>query len=223
VDAKRRAHHVYSSPLLYSSSRLSPTSKKIFSKFKTRRRLNDVDDSTQTRSHVHYLIATPVTSLSTSTLLTNNFPSSVSNEMEKSQAEDYLTSLLNKTLRVTTTDTRMFLGQFKCTDSVCLPPFPLPPLANPSPSQQDRNIILSQTFEYRLPSPPKPLFASDGNDKVVLDMTSRYMGLVVVPGEYIERIEVEEFESQVKGRKRDLLVKSVGAGGSASEEGKGEA
>ena len=38
--------------------------------------------------------------------------------MEKSQAEDYLTSLLNKTLRVTTTDTRMFLGQFKCTDSV---------------------------------------------------------------------------------------------------------
>jgi N-alpha-acetyltransferase 38, NatC auxiliary subunit len=35
---------------------------------------------------------------------------------------------------------------------------------------------------------------------VTLDMTSRYMGLVVVPGEYIERIEVEEFESQIKGR-----------------------
>jgi N-alpha-acetyltransferase 38, NatC auxiliary subunit len=32
-------------------------------------------------------------------------------------------------------------------------------------------------------------------------MTSRYMGLVVVPGEYIERIEVEEFESQMKGKK----------------------
>ena len=47
--------------------------------------------------------------------------------MEKSQAEDYLTSLLNKTLRVTTTDTRMFLGQFKCTDSVCaLSPLPSP-------------------------------------------------------------------------------------------------
>jgi N-alpha-acetyltransferase 38, NatC auxiliary subunit len=27
------------------------------------------------------------------------------------------------------------------------------------------------------------------------------MGLVVVPGEYIERIEVEEFESQMKGKK----------------------
>jgi hypothetical protein len=38
--------------------------------------------------------------------------------MEKAQAEDYLSSLLNKTLRVHTTDTRMFLGLFKCTDSV---------------------------------------------------------------------------------------------------------
>ncbi|KAH8768831.1 LSM domain-containing protein [Hyaloscypha finlandica] len=99
--------------------------------------------------------------------------------MEKSQAEDYLTSLLNKTLRVTTTDTRMFLGQFKCTDS-------------------DRNIILSQTFEYRLPAPPKQI--AGGEEKVTMDMTSRYMGLVVVPGEYIERIEVEEFESQMKGK-----------------------
>jgi len=26
------------------------------------------------------------------------------------------------------------------------------------------------------------------------------MGLVVVPGEYISRIEVEEFESQVRGK-----------------------
>ncbi|KAN0092110.1 hypothetical protein V8E51_017957 [Hyaloscypha variabilis] len=110
--------------------------------------------------------------------------------MEKSQAEDYLTSLLNKTLRVTTTDTRMFLGQFKCTDS-------------------DRNIILSQTFEYRLPPPPKHL----NEETVTLDMTSRYMGLIVVPGEYVERIEVEEFESQVRGR-----VKVVG-GGSGSGSG----
>jgi hypothetical protein len=40
--------------------------------------------------------------------------------MSKPQAEDYLKSLLNKNLRVTTSDTRMFLGQFKCTDSVCV-------------------------------------------------------------------------------------------------------
>jgi hypothetical protein len=30
-------------------------------------------------------------------------------------------------------------------------------------------------------------------------MTSRYLGLVVVPGEYILKIEVEEFTSQRKG------------------------
>jgi hypothetical protein len=75
---------------------------------------------------------------------------------------------------------------------------------------KDRNIILSQTFEYRLPPPPKNI---DG-EKAVLDMTSRYMGLVVVPGQYIERIEVEEFESQVRGReKRDRVVKSVAGSG----------
>ena len=31
-------------------------------------------------------------------------------------------------------------------------------------------------------------------------MESRYLGLVVVPGQYITRIEVEEFASQVKGK-----------------------
>jgi hypothetical protein len=141
--------------------------------------------------------------------------------MEKSQSEDYLTSLLNKTLRVTTTDTRMFLGQFKCTDSVCPLSSPLPStisshfypsLPGLTHSAQDRNIILSQTFEYRLPPPPTNI---DG-EKVALDMSSRYMGLVVVPGQYIEKIEVEEFESQIRGReKRDVLVK----GGSGSVEG----
>jgi hypothetical protein len=29
-----------------------------------------------------------------------------------------------------------------------------------------------------------------------MDLTSRYLGLVVVPGEYITRIEVEEFASK---------------------------
>jgi len=102
--------------------------------------------------------------------------------MDKTQSENYLTSLLNKTLRITTTDTRMFLGQFKCTDS-------------------DLNIILSQTYEYRLPPPPKPTSSSTSSSTpVTLDMTSRYVGLVVVPGQYITRIEVEEFESQIKGK-----------------------
>lgn len=42
--------------------------------------------------------------------------------MEKEEAASaFLQSLLNKNLRVTTTDSRMFLGQFKCTDPVCPP------------------------------------------------------------------------------------------------------
>ncbi|KAH6672430.1 LSM domain-containing protein [Halenospora varia] len=99
--------------------------------------------------------------------------------MEKAQAEDYLSSLLNKNLRITTSDSRMFLGQFKCTDS-------------------DRNVVLAHTFEYRIPPPPKDL--EEGHERVTLDMTSRYLGLVVVPGEYIIKMEVEEFASQMRGR-----------------------
>lgn len=34
-----------------------------------------------------------------------------------------------------------------------------------------------------------------------MDLTSRYLGLVVVPGEFITRIEVEEFASQMRGRR----------------------
>lgn len=33
---------------------------------------------------------------------------------------------------------------------------------------------------------------------VKLDMTSRYLGLVVVPGKYIVKMEVEEFASQIR-------------------------
>ena len=121
--------------------------------------------------------------------------------MDKTQSENYLTSLLNKTLRITTTDTRMFLGQFKCTDSVCsfAPTSFASQLINML--SQDLNIILSQTYEYRLPPPPKPTSSSTSSSTpVTLDMTSRYVGLVVVPGQYITRIEVEEFESQIKGK-----------------------
>lgn len=39
------------------------------------------------------------------------------------------------------------------------------------------------------------------SEKVVKNMTSRYLGLVVVPGEYITKIELEQFASQVKGNK----------------------
>jgi len=40
---------------------------------------------------------------------------------EKDEAQKFLTSLLNKNLRIHTTDTRMFRGEFKCTDPVRSP------------------------------------------------------------------------------------------------------
>jgi small nuclear ribonucleoprotein (snRNP)-like protein len=130
--------------------------------------------------------------------------------MEKAQAEDYLSTLLNKNLRITISDTRMFHGQFKCTDSVCLPSHHslIPTLFTQTlifdtnkASLKDRNVILAHTFEYRAPPPPK-LKDLEEKGNIKLDMTSRYLGLVVVPGEHIKKIELEEFASQIKGKGR---------------------
>ncbi|KAJ8132859.1 hypothetical protein O1611_g765 [Lasiodiplodia mahajangana] len=104
----------------------------------------------------------------------------------KADAEAYLKSLINKTLRIYATDGRMFIGTFKCTDT-------------------DRNVVLSLTYEYRQPSQQKLTEAaaaatSTNSQTVKVDMTSRYLGLVVIPGEHIVKMEVEEFASQIKGR-----------------------
>ncbi|KAH6657770.1 hypothetical protein BKA67DRAFT_656013 [Truncatella angustata] len=112
---------------------------------------------------------------------------------EKAEAEAYLQSLINKTLRVYTTDARLFVGTFKCTDP-------------------QSNIVLSLTHEYRQPSQQKLLeaAASVESETVAAEMTSRYLGLVVVPGEHIVKIEVEEFVSQIKSRsileRRDIYA-----------------
>ncbi|KAA8569816.1 hypothetical protein EYC84_002159 [Monilinia fructicola] len=126
----------------------------------------------------------------------------------RKQARIYLHNLISKTLLVHTTDNRMFRGNFKCTDS-------------------DLNIILSETYEYRIPpfapqfppppsstntsttptSPPSTLDTaadlppSPTPTKPLIDIAPRWLGLVVVPGEHIVRIELEEFESQVRERK----------------------
>ncbi|KAK1595696.1 LSM domain-containing protein [Colletotrichum navitas] len=105
--------------------------------------------------------------------------------MDKDEGRNFLTSLLNKNLRIFATDGRMFLGQFKCTDP-------------------DRNVVLAHTYEYRQPSAQRRAEAAqkaaEGTGTVSMDMTSRYLGLVVVPGQYIVKIEVEEFISQIKGQ-----------------------
>ncbi|KAL2013183.1 hypothetical protein VTN00DRAFT_708 [Thermoascus crustaceus] len=110
--------------------------------------------------------------------------------MDNSQAVSYLESLLGRTLRVHTTDTRMFVGTFKCTDT-------------------DRNIILAGTYEFRYPSPSAIKEAAaaatkDGQDTskdtIKVDMTSRLIGLVVVPGQHITRIELEETPDEIRAR-----------------------
>ena len=63
--------------------------------------------------------------------------------------------------------------------------------------------MLQHTYEYRHPSIQKLAegaanTAASGGGSVKLEMTSRYLGLVVVPGEHIAKIEVEEFASQMK-------------------------
>ncbi len=68
---------------------------------------------------------------------------------------------------------------------------------------QDRNVVLAHTYEYRQPSQQKLAEVAGsalttGSKTVSADMTSRYLGLVVVPGHHIVKIEAEEFLSQMK-------------------------
>lgn len=57
-----------------------------------------------------------------------------------------------------------------------------------------------------------------------MDLTSRFLGLVVVPGEYVVRIEVEEFVSQLAGRREGGEGVVVGDGAvEAWERSRGEA
>lgn len=59
---------------------------------------------------------------------------------------------------------------------------------------QDRNIILALTHEYRPPSDAaiRAAIRSSGDPAVQLPLSSRYVGLVVVPGRYVTKIEYEE-------------------------------
>lgn len=93
-------------------------------------------------------------------------------------ASSYLSTFLNRTLHLHTTDGRMFVGHMKCTDP-------------------ERNIILSMTHEYRQPSQADIKLAAERHEKsgksgnVKVDMKKRFVGLVVVPGKYITKIEAE--------------------------------
>ncbi|KAK0734404.1 hypothetical protein B0T26DRAFT_688348 [Lasiosphaeria miniovina] len=103
----------------------------------------------------------------------------------REEAGGFLRSLLNKNLRVTTTDSRMFMGSFKCTDT-------------------ESNIVLQDTYEYRQPSlqalqkQVEEAVGAAAAATIKADMTSRFLGLVVVPGNHIVKMELDEFVSQMR-------------------------
>ncbi|KAH6960773.1 hypothetical protein FAVG1_01671 [Fusarium avenaceum] len=101
--------------------------------------------------------------------------------MDTEKAQEYLKSILNKNLRVYTSDGRLFWGALKCTDP-------------------DKNLVLAYSYEYRQPSSKERVKAAGEahGDTVKVDMSSRYLGLIVIPGHHITKIEVEEFASQMR-------------------------
>lgn len=98
-------------------------------------------------------------------------------EMEQAEAAAFLESLLGKTLHITILDGRLFTGIFKCTDN-------------------ESNVILANAFEYRMPSKTaeeKAITEAAATGKPAkADMTSRFVGLIVVPGKQIVKMALEE-------------------------------
>lgn len=101
----------------------------------------------------------------------------------ETQHTEFIKRFLAKTLRVTVTDKRVFVGQLKCTDRDC-------------------NLVLALTHEYRPPPDEEIRNAAataeaEGSGAtpgtVQMQFTSRFIGLVVIPGEYITKIEWEEY------------------------------
>ena len=72
--------------------------------------------------------------------------------------------------------------------------------------------MLAHTYEYRQPSPrqlqeQREEAEAVGSTKLVMDMSSRYLGLVVVPGEHISKIEVEERAGIIAAQVKEKVFK----------------
>lgn len=71
---------------------------------------------------------------------------------------------------------------------------------------QDRNIILALTYEYRAPSAEviRKAVQDSGNPSAPVNWNSRYVGLVVIPGAHVNKIEFEE--STLSGQPGRVVV-----------------
>jgi hypothetical protein len=71
---------------------------------------------------------------------------------------------------------------------------------------QDRNVILALAHEYRAPSAAiiRKAVEETGNPSASVPWNSRYVGLVVVPGQHITKIEFEE--STLPGQKNAVTL-----------------
>ena len=89
---------------------------------------------------------------------------------------------------------RLFSGTFRCTDGVGFDISRDAELADII--AKDSNMILSNAFEYRMPSQAAEEAAIQQamatGQTARADMTSRFVGLIVVPGKQITKVEVEE-------------------------------
>jgi hypothetical protein len=71
---------------------------------------------------------------------------------------------------------------------------------------QDRNIILALAHEYRAPAAEiiSKAVEETGNPTPSVTWNSRYVGLVVVPGQHITKVEFEE--STLPGQKSAVTL-----------------
>jgi small nuclear ribonucleoprotein (snRNP)-like protein len=123
--------------------------------------------------------------------------------MDNEQATFWLSQFIGKNLRIHASDGRVFGGQMKCTDKVSVL---LRIVKCDIDITQDRNIILALAQEYRAPSAEsiRKAVEESGNPSTLVAWNSRYVGLVVVPGEHITKVEFEE--SVLPGQKSTVAL-----------------
>ncbi|CBY00213.1 hypothetical protein IAQ61_011143 [Plenodomus lingam] len=107
--------------------------------------------------------------------------------MNTEKSAHWLSQFIGKNLRIHASDGRVFAGQMKCTD-------------------KDRNIILALAHEYRAPSADviRKTVEESGESAAQVPWNPRYVGLIVVPGHHITKIEFEE--STLPGQKSAVTL-----------------